>query len=136
MRRRAGAGPGRAAAYAFARFKFWLSEDIAFTLFVLPLRAAAAGTAAALAVFPGSRLVDTYIGLNLGLSAHRAAADPLDRARLFRGYLARHRERLPHRGPFLARTFFKIAVPLAGPGIAAAGLLSVYLLLETISSSR
>jgi len=55
---------GVPAAYAFARFKFWLSEDIAFHAVVLPLRAAAAGTAAAPLYFKDLGLVgDTYIGL-------------------------------------------------------------------------
>ena len=47
LRRGAGVGAGVPAAYAFARFKFRLGEDIAFTLLSLPLRAAAAGPAAA-----------------------------------------------------------------------------------------
>ena len=79
---------GVPAAYAFARYKFPLSEDIAFTLlsfrFAPPL----------LVLLPLSLyyqeigLTDTYVRLDLGLSIDRVAADSVDRARLFRGYFS------------------------------------------------
>ena len=92
---------GVPAAYAFARFKFRLGENIAFTLlsfrFAPPL----------LVLLPLS-LYFQQLGLDrhlyrpdLGLSADLPAADPVDRARLFRGHQPRHRACLSHRRPFL-----------------------------------
>ena len=92
---------------------------------VVPLRAAVARAAAALTLFPAARAHRHLYRPHLGLSADRAAADPVDRARLFRGYLSGHRARLSRCRSFVvAQAFTRIAVPLAGPGIAAAGLLS------------
>ncbi len=68
---------------------------------VVPLRAAAARAAAAVALLPGDPPQRHLYRADLGLSADRAAADPLDRARLFRGHQPRHRERLPGRRPQL-----------------------------------
>src|SRR6266581_3464301 len=83
---------GVPAAYAFARFKFRLSEDIAFTLlsfrFAPPL----------------------LVLLPLSLYFQDISPDIENAYRIA--------------GHSWSRTFFKIAVPLAGPGIAAAGLLS------------
>ena len=114
---------GVPAAYAFARFKFRLGENIAFTLlsfrFAPPLLVLLLPSA----LLPPAR-PDRHLGrADLGLPADRAAADLVDRARLFRGHQPGHRARLPHRRPPW-RTFTRIALPLALPGIAAAGLLA------------
>ena len=114
---------GVPAAYAFARFKFRLSEDIAFTLVVVPLRSTAVGPAAAVAVFQDLGLVDTYVGL---IWVYQLIALPLI-LWIVRGYfedISTPTRNAYRRGPFLDQHIFKIAVPLAGPGIAAAGLLS------------
>src|ERR1700722_17283205 len=115
---------GVPAAYAFARFKFPLSEDIAFTLlsfrFAPPL----------LVLLPLSLyyqqigLTDTYLGL---IWVYQLIALPLI-LWIVRGYFedispdieAAYRVA----GHSWWRTFTRIAVPLAGPGIAAAGLLA------------
>jgi len=115
---------GVPAAYAFARYKFPLSEDIAFTLlsfrFAPPL----------LVLLPLSLyyqqigLTDTYVGL---VWIYQLIALPLI-LWIVRGYFedispdieAAYRIA----GHSWLRTFTRIAVPLAGPGIAAAGLLA------------
>jgi multiple sugar transport system permease protein len=115
---------GVPAAYAFARYKFPLSEDIAFTLlsfrFAPPL----------LVLLPLSLyyqqigLTDTYVGL---IWVYQLIALPLI-LWIVRGYFedispdieAAYRIA----GHSWLRTFARIAVPLAGPGIAAAGLLA------------
>jgi len=115
---------GVPAAYAFARYKFPLSEDIAFTLlsfrFAPPL----------LVLLPLSLyyeeigLTDTYLGL---IWVYQLIALPLI-LWIVRGYFedispdieAAYRIA----GHSWLRTFARIAVPLAGPGIAAAGLLA------------
>jgi multiple sugar transport system permease protein len=115
---------GVPAAYAFARFKFPLSEDIAFTLlsfrFAPPL----------LILLPLSLyyqqigLTDTYVGL---IWIYQLIALPLI-LWIVRGYFedispdieAAYRIS----GHSWLSTFTRIAVPLAGPGIAAAGLLA------------
>src|SRR5450432_1079358 len=115
---------GVPAAYAFARFKFRLGEDIAFTLlsfrFAPPL----------LVLLPLSLyyqqigLTDTYVGL---IWIYQLIALPLI-LWIVRGYFEDISPDIESAyrvaGHSWARTFFKIAVPLAGPGIAAAGLLS------------
>ena len=76
---------GVPAAYAFSRFKFRGSEDIAFTLLVLPICAALVTRAvAADAVLPADRFGGYLCWADLGLSADLLAADPVDRAQLFR----------------------------------------------------
>src|SRR5580704_11004025 len=115
---------GVPAAYSFARYKFPLSEDIAFTLlsfrFAPPL----------LVLLPLSLyyqeigLTDTYIGL---IWVYQLIALPLI-LWIVRGYFedispdieAAYRVA----GHSWLRTFARIAIPLAGPGIAAAGLLA------------
>ena len=76
---------GVPAAYAFARFKFRLGEDIAFTLLSFRFAPPLLVLLPLSLYFQELGLTDTYIGLHLGISADRAAAHPLDRARLFRG---------------------------------------------------
>ena len=115
---------GVPAAYAFARFKFKLGESIAFTLlsfrFAPPL----------LVLLPLSLyyqelgLNDTYFGI---VWVYQLIALPLI-LWIVRGYFEdispdiEHAYRLA--GHSWREAFTRIAVPLAGPGIAAAGLLS------------
>src|SRR5215467_10717700 len=115
---------GVPAAYAFARFKFRLGETIAFTLlsfrFAPPL----------LVLLPLSLyyqqlgLNDTYFGI---VWVYQLIALPLI-LWIVRGYFEdispdiEHAYRLA--GHSWREAFTHIAVPLAGPGIAAAGLLS------------
>ena len=115
---------GVPAAYAFARFKFRLGETIAFTLlsfrFAPPL----------LVLLPLSLyyqqlgLSDTYFGI---VWVYQLIALPLI-LWIVRGYFEdispdiEHAYRLA--GHSWREAFTRIAVPLAGPGIAAAGLLS------------
>jgi multiple sugar transport system permease protein len=115
---------GVPAAYAFARFKFPLSEDIAFTLlsfrFAPPL----------LVLLPLSLyyqqigLTDTYVGL---IWVYQLISLPLI-LWIVRGYFEDISPDIESAyrigGHSWLRTFTRIAVPLAGPGIAAAGLLA------------
>jgi multiple sugar transport system permease protein len=115
---------GVPAAYAFARYKFPLSEDIAFTLlsfrFAPPL----------LVLLPLSLyyqqigLTDTYIGL---IWVYQLIALPLI-LWIVRGYFEDISPDIESAyrvaGHSWLRTFTRIAVPLAAPGIAAAGLLA------------
>ena len=115
---------GVPAAYAFARYKFPLSEDIAFTLlsfrFAPPL----------LVLLPLSLyyqqigLTDTYVGL---IWVYQLIALPLI-LWIVRGYFEDISPDIESAyrisGHTWWRTFTRIAVPLAGPGIAAAGLLA------------
>jgi multiple sugar transport system permease protein len=115
---------GVPAAYAFARYKFPLSEDIAFTLlsfrFAPPL----------LVLLPLSLyyqqigLTDTYAGL---IWVYQLIALPLI-LWIVRGYFEDISPDIESAyrvaGHSWIRTFTRIAVPLAGPGIAAAGLLA------------
>jgi multiple sugar transport system permease protein len=115
---------GVPAAYAFARLKFRGSEDIAFTLlsfrFAPPLLVLLPLTI----YFQQIGLADTYIGL---IWVYQLIVLPLI-LWIVRGYF----EDIPAdveyayriAGHSWAATFRKIALPLAGPGIAAAGLLA------------
>jgi multiple sugar transport system permease protein len=115
---------GVPAAYAFARFKFRLGEDIAFTLLsfrfappiliLLPLQL----------YFQDIGLYDTYFGL---IWVYQLITLPLI-LWIVRGYFEdispdiEHAYRLD--GHSWWKTFTRIAIPLARPGIAAAGLLA------------
>ena len=103
---------GVPAAYAFARYKFRGSEDIAFTLlsfrFAPPL----------LVLLPLS-LYFQKIGLADTIWVYQLISLPLI-LWIVRGYF----EDIYIAGHSWFRTFRKIALPLAGPGIAAAGLLA------------
>lgn len=115
---------GVPAAYAFARFKFRLGENIAFTLLsfrfappilvLLPLQL----------YFQEIGLYDTYTGL---VWVYQLITLPLI-LWIVRGYFEdvspdiEYAYRLD--GHSWSAAFFKIAIPLARPGIAAAGLLS------------
>ena len=115
---------GVPAAYAFARLKFRGSEDIAFTLlsfrFAPPLLVLLPLTI----YFQQIGLADTYIGL---IWVYQLIVLPLI-LWIVRGYF----EDIPADVEYAYRiaghswgaTFRKIALPLAGPGIAAAGLLA------------
>lgn len=115
---------GVPAAYAFARFKFRLGEDMAFTLLsfrfappilvLLPLQL----------YFQDIGLYDTYFGL---VWVYQLITLPLI-LWIVRGYFEdispdiEHAYRLD--GHSWLKTFWKVAIPLARPGIAAAGLLA------------
>ncbi len=115
---------GVPAAYAFARLKFKGSEDIAFTLlsfrFAPPLLVLLPLTI----YFQKIGLADTYVGL---IWVYQLIVLPLI-LWIVRGYF----EDIPADIEYAYRiaghgfwsTFRKIALPLAGPGIAAAGLLA------------
>jgi multiple sugar transport system permease protein len=115
---------GVPAAYAFARYKFKLGEFIAFTLlsfrFAPPLLVLLPLTL----IFQFLGLADTYIGL---IWVYQLIALPLI-LWIVRGYFEDISPDIEHAyriaGHSWSSTFFKIAVPLAGPGIAAAGLLA------------
>ena len=115
---------GVPAAYAFARHKFKGSEDIAFTLlsfkFAPPLLVLLPLTL----YFQALGLANTYIGL---IWVYQLICLPLI-LWIVRGYFEdispdiEYAYRIGGHGWFA--TFRKIALPLAGPGIAAAGLLA------------
>ncbi|MGP1397299.1 MAG: carbohydrate ABC transporter permease [Inquilinaceae bacterium] len=115
---------GVPAAYAFARHKFRGSEDIAFTLlsfrFAPPLLVLLPLTL----YFQTIGLADTYIGL---IWVYQLICLPLI-LWIVRGYFedisvdVEYAYRIAGHSWFA--TFRKIALPLAGPGIAAAGLLA------------
>jgi multiple sugar transport system permease protein len=115
---------GVPAAYAFARFRFRLGENIAFTLlsfrFAPPL----------LVLLPLSLyfrqlgLTDTWVGL---IWVYQLIALPLI-LWIVRGYFEDISPDIEHAyridGHSWLSTFLRIAIPLARPGIAAAGLLA------------
>lgn len=115
---------GVPAAYAFARHKFRGSEDIAFTLlsfrFAPPLLVLLPLTQ----YFQWMGLSNTYVGL---IWVYQLICLPLI-LWIVRGYFedisadVEYAYRIAGHGWFA--TFRKIALPLAGPGIAAAGLLA------------
>jgi multiple sugar transport system permease protein len=115
---------GVPAAYAFARHKFKGSEDIAFTLlsfrFAPPLLVLLPLTL----YFQKLGLANTYIGL---IWVYQLICLPLI-LWIVRGYFedisadVEYAYRISGHSWFA--TFRKIALPLAGPGIAAAGLLA------------
>lgn len=115
---------GVPAAYAFARYKFRGSEDIAFTLlsfrFAPPLLVLLPLTI----YFQDLGIADTYFGL---IWVYQLICLPLI-LWIVRGYFedipadVEHAYRIAGHGWFA--TFRKIALPLAMPGIAAAGLLA------------
>ncbi len=115
---------GVPAAYAFARHKFKGSEDIAFTLlsfrFAPPLLVLLPLTL----YFQDLGLANTYVGL---IWVYQLICLPLI-LWIVRGYFedisadVEYAYRIGGHSWFA--TFRKIALPLAGPGIAAAGLLA------------
>lgn len=115
---------GVPAAYAFARHKFRGSEDIAFTLlsfrFAPPLLVLLPLTL----YFQDLGLANTYVGL---IWVYQLICLPLI-LWIVRGYFEDISPDIEYAyriaGHSWWATFRKIALPLAGPGIAAAGLLA------------
>jgi multiple sugar transport system permease protein len=115
---------GIPAAYAFARYRFRLGENIAFTLLSFRFAPPLLVLLPLLLYFQDLGLYDTYIGL---VWVYQLITLPLI-LWIVRGYFEdispdiEHAYRVDGHG-WLA-TFLKIAVPLARPGIAAAALLA------------
>ena len=115
---------GVPAAYAFARFRFRLGENIAFTLLSFRFAPPLLVLLPLSLYFKQLGLTDSYFGL---IWIYQLICLPLI-LWIVRGYFEdispdiEHAYRLA--GNSWWRTFRKIAVPLAGPGIAAAGLLA------------
>ncbi|BAB53407.1 sugar ABC transporter permease [Mesorhizobium erdmanii] len=115
---------GVPAAYAFARHKFRGSEDIAFTLLSFKFAPALLVLLPLTLYFQKLGLANTYVGL---IWVYQLICLPLI-LWIVRGYF----EDIPADIEYAYRigghswfaTFRKIALPLAGPGIAAAGLLA------------
>jgi multiple sugar transport system permease protein len=115
---------GVPAAYAFARFKFRGSEDIAFTLLSFRFAPPLLVLLPLSLYFQDMGLTDTYLGL---IWVYQLIALPLI-LWIVRGYFEDISPDIEHAyriaGHSWWRTFTRIAIPLAMPGIAAAGLLS------------
>lgn len=115
---------GVPAAYAFARHKFRGSEDIAFTLLSFRFAPPLLVLLPLSLFFQQLGLADTYIGL---IWVYQLICLPLI-LWIVRGYFediepdVEYAYRIAGHSWFA--TFRKIALPLAGPGIAAAGLLA------------
>jgi multiple sugar transport system permease protein len=115
---------GVPAAYAFARFRFRLGENIAFTLLSFRFAPPLLVLLPLSLYFKHLGLTDTYIGL---VWVYQLICLPLI-LWIVRGYFEdispdiEHAYRLAGYGWW--QTFRRIAVPLARPGIAAAGLLA------------
>jgi multiple sugar transport system permease protein len=115
---------GVPAAYAFARFKFRLGENMAFTLLSFRFAPPLLVVLPLLIYFQKVGLDDTYIGL---IWVYQLITLPLV-LWIVRGYFEDVSEdiELAYRldGHGWLATFFRISIPLARPGIAAAALLS------------
>ena len=115
---------GVPAAYAFARFKFRLGEDIAFTLLSFRFAPPLLVLLPLSLYFQNLGLTDTYVGL---IWVYQLIALPLI-LWIVRGYFEDISPDIEHAyrvaGHSWWRTFMRISVPLARPGIAAAGLLA------------
>ncbi len=115
---------GVPAAYAFARFKFRLGEDIAFTLLSFRFAPPLLVLLPLSLYFQELGLTNTYVGL---VWVYQLIALPLI-LWIVRGYFEDISPDIEHAyrvaGHSWWSTFTHIAVPLAGPGIAAAGLLA------------
>ncbi|MFZ5673904.1 MAG: carbohydrate ABC transporter permease [Pseudomonadota bacterium] len=115
---------GIPAAYAFARFRFRLGEDIAFTLLSFRFAPPLLVLLPLSLYFKQLGLTNTYIGL---IWVYQLICLPLI-LWIVRGYFEDISPDIEHAyrisGNSWLRTFWKIAVPLAKPGIAAAGLLA------------
>jgi multiple sugar transport system permease protein len=115
---------GVPAAYAFARFKFRLGEDIAFTLLSFRFAPPLLVLLPLSLYFKDLGLTNTYIGL---IWVYQLICLPLI-LWIVRGYFEDISPDIEHAyriaGNSWWKTFHKIAVPLARPGIAAAGLLA------------
>ena len=115
---------GVPAAYAFARYKFRLGEDMAFTLLSFRFAPPLLVLLPLLLYFQSMGLYDTYFGL---IWVYQLITLPLV-LWIVRGYFEDVSEdiELAYRldGHSWLSTFFRISIPLARPGIAAAALLS------------
>lgn len=115
---------GVPAAYAFARFKFRLGEDIAFTLLSFRFAPPLLVLLPLSLYFKDLGLTNTYIGL---IWVYQLICLPLI-LWIVRGYFEDISPDIEHAyrisGNNWWRTFLKISLPLARPGIAAAGLLA------------
>ena len=115
---------GVPAAYAFARFKFKLGEFIAMTLLSFRFAPPLLVLLPLSLLFQSLGLADTYIGL---VWVYQLIALPLI-IWIVRGYFEDISPDIEHAyriaGHSWLSTFMKIAIPLARPGIAAAGLLA------------
>ena len=115
---------GVPAAYAFARFKFVGSEDIAFTLLSFRFAPPLLVLLPLSLYFQDIGLNDTYLGL---IWVYQLIALPLI-LWIVRGYFEDISPDIEYAyriaGHSWIQTFLRIAIPLARPGIAAAGLLS------------
>jgi multiple sugar transport system permease protein len=115
---------GIPAAYAFARFRFRLGENIAFTLLSVRFAPPLLVLLPLLLYFRTIGLDNTYIGL---IWVYQLITLPLI-LWIVRGYFEDISEDIEHAyrvdGNGWFRTFIRIAVPLARPGIAAAALLA------------
>ena len=115
---------GVPAAYAFARFKFPLSEDIAFTLLSFRFATPLLVLLPLSLYFQAIGLDDTYLGL---IWVYQLIALPLI-LWIVRGYFEDISPDIEYAyriaGHSWLQTFLRIAIPLARPGIAAAGLLA------------
>lgn len=115
---------GVPAAYAFARHKFRGSENIAFTLLSFRFAPPLLVLLPLIQYFQWLGLSDTYVGL---IWVYQLICLPLI-LWIVRGYFedisvdVEYAYRIAGHSWFA--TFRKIALPLAGPGIAAAGLLA------------
>lgn len=115
---------GVPAAYAFARFKFRLGEDIAFTLLSFRFAPALLVLLPLSLYFKTLGLTNTYIGL---IWVYQLICLPLI-LWIVRGYFEDISPDIEYAyriaGNSWWKTFTKISIPLAKPGIAAAGLLA------------
>ncbi len=115
---------GVPAAYAFARFKFRLGEDIAFTLLSFRFAPPLLVLLPLSLYFQDLGLANTYVGL---IWIYQLICLPLI-LWIVRGYFEDASPDVEYAyridGHSFWRTFIRIAIPLAKPGIAAAGLLA------------
>ena len=115
---------GVPAAYAFARFKFRLGEDIAFTLLSFRFAPALLVLLPLSLYFKSMGLTNTYIGL---IWVYQLICLPLI-LWIVRGYFEDISPDIEHAyriaGNSWWKTVTRISIPLAKPGIAAAGLLA------------
>lgn len=115
---------GVPAAYAFARFKFRLGEDIAFTLLSFRFAPPLLVLLPLSLYFKSLGLTNTYIGL---IWVYQLICLPLI-LWIVRGYFEDISPDIEYAyrisGNSWWKTFLKISLPLARPGIAAAGLLA------------
>ena len=115
---------GVPAAYAFARVKVRLGEDIAFTLLSFRFAPALLVLLPLSLYFKSMGLTNTYIGL---IWVYQLICLPLI-LWIVRGYFEDISPDIEHAyriaGNSWWKTFTRISIPLAKPGIAAAGLLA------------